>query len=316
MSEYTILPETCKNVILSVNPKAGRRSSKNRVERLKNALECVGLNVEVQTDLNIVAQRANELFAANQLRALIGIGGDGTAAELTNRTVPGVPIALLPSGTANILAKHLHYSFKPEKFAQMIAAGKIMRADAARANGRLFLAMVGCGFDAAVVEKVHSARMSNPKGAHINYMSYLRPILGVISKYRYPMLRTEFLNESGEPTGEFYDRQWVFVANVPRYGWGIPMAPRAKFDDGLLDTCLWRGKSLFGGSLLTIFAQLGGLHVHFSSCISQRGKKFRIALSPDQEPTSVPYQLDGDPGGELPVEVEILENRLTLFVRK
>ena len=302
MSEYTTLPETCKNVILSVNPKAGRRSSANRVERLKAALEKEGLTVEVQTDLNVVAQRANELFEKNQLRALIGIGGDGTAAELTNRTIPGVPIALLPSGTANILAKHLHYSFKPEKFAKMIAAGRILRADAARANGRLFLAMVGCGFDAAVVEKVHSARMSNPKGAHINYFSYLRPIWNVICRYRYPLLRTEFLDDSGQPAGEYYDRQWVFIANVPRYGWGIPMAPKAVFDDGFLDTCLWRGKTLFGGSLLTILAQLGGLHVHSSRCISRRGKKFRITITPDQNAASVPYQLDGDPGGELPVE--------------
>jgi diacylglycerol kinase (ATP) len=28
----------------------------------------------------------------------------------------------------------------------------------------------------------------------------------------------------------------------------------------------------------------------------------------------VPYQLDGDPGGYLPLEIEVLPNRLTLIV--
>ncbi len=310
------LPASRDHVILSLNPKAGRHSSKERAELLAKTLQEAGLEVEIQTDLAVVASRANELHRAEKLRALIGVGGDGTAAELTNRTEPGVPIALLPSGTANLLAKHLKYSFDPGKFAQMILAGKVMKMDVAQANGRLFLAMIGCGFDAEVVSQVHAARMNNPKGAHINYWSYAKPILRSIASYRFPKIRAEFLDETGAETGEFYDIPWVFICNIPNYGWGIPMAPGAKGDDGQLNALLWRGGSLWSGVLLSFLASLCGLHRFWWRARMRTGKNFRLSVAPNQrEGATVPYQLDGDPGGNLPVDVRLLENRLTIFCR-
>ena len=126
-----------KYVLISVNPKAGRRSPRVRAERLQAALVKRGFCVELHTDLAVVSSRAKELFAENRLQALVGVGGDGTAAELTNRTVPGVPIAILPSGTANLIAKYLKIPFKPEKLAATIAEGATISFDAGRANGRL-----------------------------------------------------------------------------------------------------------------------------------------------------------------------------------
>lgn len=317
-----ILSPARNQVVLSVNPKAGRRSSQAKAEALAEALRRGGMEVELQTDLGIVAQRANELHRAGTLRALIGLGGDGTAAELTNRTDPGVPISLLPCGTANLLAKSLKYSFKPEKFAEMILAGKIARLDVAQANDRLFLAMIGFGFDAEVVNQVHAARMSNPRGAHINYFSYAKPILNALASYRFPRVRVEFLNDEGEPTGEVYERSWAFICNIPNYGWGVPIAPGANPADGRLNACLWRGASLWSGIVLSLLAQLGGSHRFWWRASMKTGRNFRITLAPNQrEGTVVPYQLDGDPAGELdslgkpPVNVRILEKRLTIFVR-
>ncbi|MDO4551323.1 MAG: diacylglycerol kinase family protein [Planctomycetia bacterium] len=305
------LSETRRHVILSVNPKAGRRSSKMLVERLENALKELGFTVETLTDLDVVAHRANETHLNGTLRALIGVGGDGTAAELTNRTQPGVPISLLATGTANLLAKHMKYSFRPEKFAKMIAAGKVVTVDAARANGRLFLAMIGCGFDADVVRQVHKARMENKKNAHISYFSYIKPILRSIAGYGFPLIRVEELDESGMVVGEAKETHWAFLCNIPRYGWGVPVAPGAKLDDGKLDLCLWRGGSLFQGLYLTALVQMG-IHGRFRRCMLCQGKRFRFtSLEPDRE---IPFQLDGDPGGNIPVEIEILPNRLTIFV--
>lgn len=310
--EITKLPETRNHIILSLNPKAGRHSSRLRAEQLAEILKNAGLEVEMQTDLKIVAERANTLHRAGTLRALIGVGGDGTAAELTNRTEPGVPISLLPSGTANLLAKHLKYSFRPEKFARMILAGKVMQMDVAQANGRLFLAMIGCGFDAEVVAQVHAARMSNPKGAHINYLSYAKPIFRSILSYKYPKARVELLDDAFQPTGRSFVRAWAFICNIPNYGWGIPLAPGAKGFDGQLNYCLWRGASLWSGTVLCLLAQLAGLHRFYWRAAMGTGRNFRITPLSD---TPVPYQLDGDPGGILPAEVRILEKRLTIFVR-
>lgn len=310
--EITTLPSSRNHVILSLNPKAGRHSSRERAERLAEILSQAGLQVETQTDLATVAARANELHRTEKLRALIGVGGDGTAAELTNRTDLGVPISLLASGTANLLAKHLKYSFLPEAFAKMILAGKVAKMDVAQANGRLFLAMIGCGFDAEVVSRVHSARMSNPKGAHINYLSYAKPMLRVLAGYRYPKMRIEILDDAFEPTGEAFERSWAFVGNIPNYGWGVPLIPGANGFDGKLNLILWRGASLWSGILLSTLAQFGGLHRFYWRSTVRTGRNFRITPLSDGP---VAYQLDGDPGGTLPAEVRILEKRLTIFVK-
>ena len=298
-------------VIVSVNPKAGRRNSAARVDAFVETLQKeFGFVVEVKTDLGEVAARANELHAVGELRALVGVGGDGTAAELTNRTAPGTPIALLPSGTANLLAKHIKYKTNPVKMARIIGNGTVKSFDAATVNGRLFLAMVGCGFDAEVVDQVHTARMSNPKGAHINYFSYIKPILRSIAGYKFPKLKISVYNEAQAVEQEFI-AAWAFVCNIPRYGWGVPLAPQAKPDDGLLDLCVFRGGSLCGGIRLTIAAQLGGMHRFLPGCSLIQGKRFHIeTLEPDID---VPFQFDGDPGGKLPIDIELQPGRLTLI---
>ncbi len=303
-------PPDANRVVVSVNPKAGRRSVVARVDQLIALLSERGMHVERFTDLGQVAETSARLFERGELRALVGIGGDGTAAALLNLTPPGLPITLLAAGTANLLAKHFRLSAKPEKLCQAIVAGRTRQVDAARAGERLFLVMLGCGFDAEVVEQVHAHRESSKKGAHISYFSYLRPIARSIRSYRYPELRVEWENNgAGEPPNREEIRgRWLFVCNLPRYGWGLPMAPTAVPDDGALELVTFRRGSLFHGLRYVAVAQLG-LHRCLGDCTIGRASKFRIT---SDEP--VAYQLDGDPGGHLPVDVEVLPGRLTLVV--
>ena len=70
------------------------------------------------SDLDEVTQQCNELHQSGRLRTLIGVGGDGTAAELVNRTPPGIPLTILPSGNENLLARHFRLGSSPEKCRQ------------------------------------------------------------------------------------------------------------------------------------------------------------------------------------------------------
>ena len=305
MPKSSIPPESADHVLISVNPKAGRRSVRARVDRLSASLRKAGFQVDAKTDLAEVTEQANELHFQGQLRALVGAGGDGTAAELTNRTDPGVPISLLAAGTANLLAKHFRLSGNPEKLSQTIATGQLREVDAGRANGRLFLVMIGCGFDAAVVQQVHEHRETcSRRGGHIGYSSYFKPVWRSVRSYRYPEIQV-YCGEASEPLRA----HWAFACNLPRYGWGIPLAPKAEGDDGQLDLCTYVGSSLWRGMGFAAAAQFGGWHRRLRACRMLRTDKVRF-VSDDQ----VAYQLDGDPGGVLPVEVEVLPKRLTLLV--
>ncbi|MBR5759507.1 MAG: hypothetical protein IKX88_13015 [Thermoguttaceae bacterium] len=309
-------------VLISVNPKAGRKSPRIRAERLKTALEEKGFEVELHTNLDEVSQRANELFATQRLRALVGVGGDGTAAELTNRTQPGLPITLLPSGTANLIAKYLKLPFSPEKSAEMIATGSPISFDAGKANGRLFLVMVSAGIDADVVRLVHTAREESyqkqtKKGAHISYLSYIKPILGSIKSYKYPQIETEVVSDYNSEKRSSISGKWSFVFNLPRYGWGLPLVPKCVGVDQKLDYCIFQGGKLALALFDVACAQLGSMHRFLPNAKLGQGVRFHISSeSNSANPRPVPYQLDGDPGGFLPLEIETIPNRFTALASK
>jgi len=90
---------------------------------------------------------------------------------------------------------------------------------------------------------------------------------------------------------------------------GATPTPEAVATDGLLDLCTFAGGSLLSGLRYAAAAQLGGWHRRLGDCQMHRARRFRMT---SEEP--VAYQLDGDPGGVLPVDVEVLPLRVTAVV--
>jgi len=297
-------------VVVSVNPKAGARSSQDRVDRLAELLHQQGVQATVLTSLDEVAEQANRWHAEGKLRALVGVGGDGTAAELVNRTTEGLPLTLLPSGNENLLARHLNLSADPDELCRTIVDGAVCRLDAARANDRVFLLMLGCGFDADVVDRVHQRRTG-----HIRSRNYVKPTLESIRSYEYPEIQVRWDPPdedsdapADEPAACSTVARWVFAFNMPCYGGGLRLAPWADGSDGMLDLCTFQRGALLHG-LKYAGAVMLGRHRQLADFATRRVRRLTITAE-----SEVPYQLDGDPGGTLPVEVEVLPGRLAMVV--
>ena len=291
-----------KTVVLLMNPRAGAKSAEERVTALRQQLESRGLNVLVLKDLEEMKRVAD---SDSQLRCVVACGGDGTAAAVVNRTAPDTPIVTFPLGTENVLAKYLQVSGDPETVAEMIIDGKWVQLDVGKAGDRLFLLHVGCGFDADVVRRLH-----NERTGHIQRLSYAKPIIQSIRKYPYPELMVKYdprLKQNDTHTGLIRCR-WAFVVNLPRYAGGLEFVPEAVGTDGLLDICTFRSGSLWSG-LWYLGSVLFGRHRQSQDCITVQTTRVRLESS-----GQVPYQLDGDPGGFLPVDIEIVPARLRLVV--
>ena len=178
----SLLDDKRQTVVVSVNPNSGSSDQTSVVEALVQRLAGMGFEVRVLSDIEIVKSTVSELSdpsssnfdsgssssQAGQLRAVVAAGGDGTVSLLANSLPPQTPLAILPLGTENLLAKYLGLTADPDLIANMIAGGRTVRLDSGRANGRLFLVMASCGFDAEVVHRVHSQR----KG-HIRHLSLI-----------------------------------------------------------------------------------------------------------------------------------------------
>ncbi|HZZ27859.1 MAG TPA: diacylglycerol kinase family protein [Pirellulales bacterium] len=359
------LPTTAKTVLVFANPTAGSGSRRAALEQLCRELSSRQLEPRRIDSLNELASESATLQAGGQLRAIVSAGGDGTAAEIANRTSPSTPIAIFPMGTANLLAGYLDISHDPTRMAHIISQGHVRFFDAGRANGRLFLLMAGIGFDAEVVHRVHSARTGNIRG-----WAYAKPIWQAIRNYQYPPLRvycarnSEVRNRevgasgvvagpipsagndyaerhSAGLGGELMDHswpqratteaaalagstaasevendgwlepiacRWAFVFNISRYAGGLNFAPAANGCDGQLDWCTFQHGGLLAG-LKYLGAIVRGRHPELPECITGCGVRFRI-----ESDQPVPYELDGDPGGMLPLTIEIVPQRLCLLV--
>ncbi len=290
------LPDSAQTVLVVVNPNAGAWSDDASIEKLVTLLRGEGYAVEMLSDAEQLHRSAEEHLRHERLRAVVSVGGDGTAAWVVNATPPGAPIAIYPRGTENLLAKYLGLEANPADVFQMICDGRTVSLDAGKAGDRVFLLMLSCGFDAEVVRQVHMSRRG-----HIWKFSYIKPIWRALRTYSYPEIR---LLSAG---AEVQRARWAFVVNLPRYAAGLKIAPFAQGNDGLLDVCLFTRGGLWAGLtyLTSVFFQT---HVHRSDFEHHLASRMRI-----ESETPAPYQLDGDYGGELPVEVEVLPSRLTLL---
>ena len=311
-----------QHVLISINPFAGAASRRDEAFDLRAILCAAGLIAEINEDLGQTTENAIELHSQGKLRALVGIGGDGTIAELLNRTPLGLPLAMFPRGTENLLGKFVGLNqASVEKMATTIINGRSVALDAGRVTAltespqnaqhsapaeqtrsRLFALMAGFGFDADVVARVQAAR-----SGHIRHLSYIKPILASLRNYKYPKLSISAL-ESQDKAAKRIDARWLFVFNCPAYAGGLPISPHAKCSDGRLDYCTFsRGSTLMAIKYLTMVLA----HVHAKHREVETGLAVRMRVESEE---AVPIQIDGDPFGYTPAEIECLPGRMTLIV--
>jgi diacylglycerol kinase family enzyme len=194
----------------------------------------------------------------------------------------------------------------PAAVADIVARGKSLSLDVGRANGRLFLLMAGCGFDGEVVRRLHTTRQG-----HITQWSYAKHILDSIRTYQYPQFDVTCRLSRGDfetPIDHTVTARWAFVSNLPRYAGGLRFSPSATGDDGLLDLCVFQGGSFWSG-IRYLSGVLTGWHQAMSDCVTAQATQMVFEAT-----DPVPYQLDGDPGGWLPLTIDVLPRRMTVLV--
>jgi diacylglycerol kinase (ATP) len=220
----------------------------------------------------------------------VAVGGDGTVSALVNEQ-PKVPITVLPAGTENLAAQHFGLRRNTAALARTIAGGQVLRADLGNAAGRRFLLMTGFGFDGDVVTRHHRSRTSRSGRVKPTHRAaYVEPILRSSLFYRFPHINVAIEDPGRE---EILRGTTVFVFNLPRYALGLPFAPQASQDDGLLDLVVFRDPGPFQ-ALYYLWRVFCGTHLDHPGVFHRRFR--RLTLTSNE---AIPAQLDGDPAGFL-----------------
>jgi diacylglycerol kinase family enzyme len=306
-------------VVVLHNPKSGARHAVELIEGLLAELRSRGWEVESFSDLDVFQQRTAQLHSLGRLRAVVAAGGDGTAAAVATRVDHEVPLRIFPLGTENLLAKHYRCNSDPIATADAIKKMETHQIDAATANGKIFLIMAGVGFDAEVVRRLHT----NRKG-HIRRWHYWWHIVASVFYYRFPQLRLIQNDAPKQPVSSHdakhmphNDVAWLFIQNLPRYADNLVIAKNAVDTDGFLNVSSFRRGGLVAG-LGYLYSLRRERHTKLEDFQTRLLSNFRIeqvAREGDLSHTeNASFQIDGDWGGYLPVEIRVLPRRVKIIL--
>jgi len=231
---------------------------------------------------------------------VMACGGDGTVrAVLTVLAGTGVPLAVLPAGTGNLLARNLGLPVGDLAAAVEIAltgrdrAIDVGRLEPADDDGRhqRFAIMAGVGLDAAIMRDA-------PEGvkARLGWPAY---VLSALRHLRRPGVRIR-LELDGRPVMTTRV-QTVVIGNMGRLQGGVQLLPDATPDDGALDVAVLAGRGLLDWARIVgrVLTRRPGLDQRF---LTFRAQRVSVTLRHLQ-----PRQADGDlldPGRLLDARIE------------
>ena len=290
-----------QKLLIFANPIAGRGQGKTIAKKLERDLQTAGFAVQLFFD------RPNEISPHQAADAVIAIGGDGTLRSVVNLLFSandqGPPVLPVPMGTANLMGRHLGIDWSARGMTraviETIRRRKIVRLDAGRANGKLFLLMAGVGIDAQIVHLLDRVRRGP-----IDFTSYLLPAAMTFAGYTFPPITVKVDGQTILKKTPAI----AMVGNVKEYGIGLPILTEAVADDGLLDICVMPCRDRL--ELIEILMHVAaGEHALRESAIYLRGKTAHIT---SVEPVAV--QIDGDSAAFTPLEIEVLPGRVPFLV--
>lgn len=256
---------------------------------------------QVETFLSATAGEARRRaqFLEPEVETLVVVGGDGTVNEVLNGLgdPSRISLAVLPAGTANVLARELSLPEKPDQLVLSIEKGCWRRLDMGIQGDRRFLLFLSAGFDATVAEEVRRRR-----GSSLGYPGYTFPIVRALRRYRQPRM-TIWVDEQKIAEGGY-----VLVSNTRNYGGIFTFAYAARCDSGWFDVCIFPRctKLALGRYYLAAFR---GRIWKEGEMLYLTGKRVRIE---SEEPVAV--QVDGDYSGTTPVDLHIVPASVSIVV--
>src|SRR4029078_2190528 len=207
------------------NPSAGGKAAKDEI------LAAMKL---VDFDVHYVSVKEDDLKDAFKKKAdlIVVAGGDGTIAEvLTRMPDRSLPVALLPLGTANNVARSLGIAGTPQELVETWKIERTHPLDIGLGKASWGASHFLEGFGVGLFSEFLKVANKSEKAKGADNLRKGRSILEKQLKTAKPVeLSVKIDNKT--LNGEFLG---VEVMNVPFTGPGLPLAKKANVADGLLD---------------------------------------------------------------------------------
>ncbi|HEX5410602.1 MAG TPA: diacylglycerol kinase family protein [Terriglobia bacterium] len=299
-----------KKAIFISNPLAGiKRSRRTRqIQEAIAALRKAGIGADLLfTSCPGDAQQLATKAVKRGCDLVIVCGGDGTINEVANGMATAqIPLAVLPGGTANIIAKELRvpgnvvnaarelHSWRPCN----IPLGRATWQESGSLRQRYFVAVAGVGFDACIISQLNVALK-----LRVGIFAYCWEAIRQAARYSFPSFRCTV-------NGSTVSATFLVVQRSSRYaGWLKLTGPNSIRGAGLA-CCLFEGSTPFRyfqyalGILSRTHHWLGDVR-----CLSASSVRCATERSDD----CIFFELDGELAGRAPVTFDVVPDALMLL---
>ncbi len=272
------------------NPTAGRR----RAHYLWHVLDVMvanGMRLEIAETMRPGhAEALARAAAASGARVVVAAGGDGTIAEVANGLIgTSAKLGVIPLGTANVLAHELALPFAPRAVAAALAFGRTRQLWPGLVRytegSRLFVQMLGVGFDAQVVHRL-PLRLKRACGRG----AYVLQTMRELPRYRFAPIRLRVDGIELQATSVILSKGMLYAGQYTLDPAARPGEPG--FSVVLFEREGVRAAITYGAALpFNLLPTLSGIR-------RLRGTEVELIGN-----TGIPAQSDGDPAGFSPLRV-------------
>jgi YegS/Rv2252/BmrU family lipid kinase len=270
--------------IFIVNPVAGNGHAKTLIPVIKEKIKIFNIDGEiVQTERPGHAAEISELYCSKGYRYIVGVGGDGTINEIARPLInrEDVVIGVIPGGTGNDFVQITGF---PDRFNnndwKIFFSGNIIKTDAGKVNGMIFLNGMGLGFDAQVASENYAGSGEVKKGGKHKYLWHIIKTI-LFFKEKRMIVRD----------GKSFSETDCFINTIAigrRFAGGFLLTHEAVANDGLLDVCSIKRLNLL--QRFRLFLKVpGGKHINDKKVNYYHTQGLEIEF-----PVKVPFHVDGE----------------------
>jgi diacylglycerol kinase (ATP) len=240
-------------------------------------------------------------FLGKGVEVVAVCGGDGTISEAACGLAGAqVPLAVLPGGTSNVLARELGIPLDIPSAAGLLRTGRTRRVRLLAANGRPFLLWVGAGIDARIMARVRPGlkRWLGRAGIFVTCAAEY-------ARYEFPRLE---VTVDGAPHGATF----AVLCHARHYAGDWIIAPEASIESDSMEAMLFSGTNLW--QLLVLFKQMQlkkSGHLRLPEVEIVRGREITIR---SLERYAVEAHADGDAVLETPLTCRVLPDTVAILV--
>ena len=234
-----------------------------------------------------------------QVNLVIAAGGDGTINEIIQELAGSeTALGVLPFGTVNVWARETSIPLDISGAREVLLNGVRRHVDLGKVNDRYFLLMAGIGFDADVANAIEKKPIKR-----LGVLGYL--LVGAWLGLGYESFRVHLTID-----GRMKKRNalQIVVGNTRLYAGAIKYTWNAKCDDGLLDICVVRRRSMLGRIEVLLdflfYREQRQRWVSYEKCTALEVRT--------RKPIAI--QVDGDPFGYSPARFTIAPQALKVIV--